>query len=47
MTDVLSAKVRRKWSTPQVRRISAGSAEATLKAGVADGGTAASGKNFS
>jgi hypothetical protein len=35
------------WTTPQVRRIEAGSAEVKNKGGTPDGGTSPSGTNFS
>ena len=47
MTKVSSTSKRLPWTKPEVRRISAGSAEATLKAGTSDGGTNINGKNFS
>jgi hypothetical protein len=35
------------WTTPQVRRIEAGSAETKVKTGTPDGGSSPSGTNFS
>jgi hypothetical protein len=47
MSEGSNQKIRMAWSTPQVRRIEAGSAETTNKAGTPDGGNSPSGTNFS
>ena len=39
MTRIKSDDQRLPWTTPQLRRIEAGSAEAVKSGGVADGGT--------
>lgn len=47
MSQVSDQKKRMAWTTPQVRRIEAGSAENTNKGTAPDGGTSPSGNNFS
>ena len=48
MKNIPTEKSRLPWSKPELRRIDAGSAEATIKApGTPDGGTNANQKNFS
>lgn len=39
MTKILSNDERLDWSTPELRKIRAGSAESTANAGRVDGGT--------
>ena len=47
MSQGSGQKKRLVWTTPQVRRIEAGSAENTNKGATPDGGTSPSGNNFS
>jgi hypothetical protein len=47
MTESPGTEGRRQWIKPRLRRIEAGSAEASAKTGTADGGTNINGKNFS
>jgi hypothetical protein len=47
MSEGSNQNNRMTWTTPQVRRIEAGSAENTNKGATPDGGTSPSGTNFS
>jgi len=47
MTLASGTNGRREWTTPRLRRIEAGAAEATVKTGTPDGSSNANGKNFS
>jgi hypothetical protein len=45
MTNVTSNDKRQTWSTPELRRIRAGSAEAVKGTGIADGGSGGNDKS--
>jgi hypothetical protein len=45
MTKIMRNDKRQAWSTPELRRISAGSAEAVKGTGIADGGAGGNDKS--